>query len=258
MIEKKSNGIAFLQFSILAEIPGLHHGIFTRRGGASQAPFDSLNVCLAVGDSPDNVAENRRAIRRMMHNNPLLFLEQVHGDTVLVYRKDSRRPLDSFRMSPPQGDAVITDVENVNLTIQTADCQAVILYDPKQKIAANIHSGWRGSIQNVIGSTVEKMAREFGSNARDIAAGIGPSLGPCCAEFVRYRQEIPEIFWKYKTNGHYFDFWSLSRDQLMTAGVRENKIEQSRLCTRCRTDLFFSYRAEKTTGRFASVIGFTH
>jgi copper oxidase (laccase) domain-containing protein len=86
-------------------------------------------------------------------------------------------------------------------------------------------------------------------------AGIGPSLGPCCAEFINYREEIPQVYWRYKDADHNFDFWSLSREQLLHAGVPAKNIETSRICTRCRTDEFFSYRAAKTTGRFAAVIG---
>jgi hypothetical protein len=86
-------------------------------------------------------------------------------------------------------------------------------------------------------------------------AGIGPSLGPCCAEFVNYRQEIPSGLWAYRRDTVYFDFWAMTRDQLNAAGVCEDHIETSRLCTRCNSDRFFSYRGEKRTGRFPAVIG---
>ena len=89
----------------------------------------------------------------------------------------------------------------------------------------------------------------------NILAGIGPSLGPCCGEFVNYRKELPEGFWKYGDDANRFDFWAVSRDQLTASGVREKNIHLSRLCTKCRTDLFFSYRGEGTTGRFMAVIG---
>ena len=85
-------------------------------------------------------------------------------------------------------------------------------------------------------------------------AGIGPSLGPCCAQFIHYEQEIPEAYWMYQTRPYYFDLWQLSRDQLIAAGVLGEHITLAGICTSCRTDLFFSYRKEKTTGRFATVI----
>jgi hypothetical protein len=131
----------------------------------------------------------------------------------------------------------------------------VLLFDPIRGAVANIHSGWRGSIDNIIGETVKEMRLRFGCRPRDLMAGIGPSLGPCCAEFLNFRREIPAALWRYRINATHFDFWAMSRDQLLGAGLKEGHIEQSRLCTRCRTDLFFSYRAAKETGRFASVIG---
>jgi YfiH family protein len=162
---------------------------------------------------------------------------------------------DHISNTAPSADALISAAPGKTLAIQTADCQAVLLYDPVRKAVANIHSGWRGSIQNIVGLTVQAMIKRFGSDPKDIVAGIGPSLGPCCAEFIHYRTEIPKEFWPYKNASDYFDFWKLSHDQLTDAGVPGGHILTSNLCTRCRTGLFFSYRKEKTTGRFAAVIG---
>ncbi|MDX2500846.1 MAG: laccase domain-containing protein, partial [Deltaproteobacteria bacterium] len=121
-----------------------------------------------------------------------------------------------------------------------------------------VHSGWRGSIDNIIGRTIEAMQHHFGCHPDAILAGIGPSLGPCCAEFINYKTEIPQEFWRYKDPVDHFDFWAISYDQLLDAGVLAKHIESCQMCTRCRTDEFFSYRAEKTTGRFAAVIGMTN
>jgi hypothetical protein len=99
------------------------------------------------------------------------------------------------------------------------------------------------------------MDERFGCDPGDLRVGVGPSLGPCCAEFINYREEIPPGLWAYRRDSARFDFWAMSRDQLVRAGVREDRIQVSGLCTKCRTDLFFSYRAERSTGRFAAVIG---
>jgi copper oxidase (laccase) domain-containing protein len=87
-------------------------------------------------------------------------------------------------------------------------------------------------------------------------AGIGPSLGPCCGEFRHFRAELPPEVWGYGDEKAYFDFWALSRDQLIAAGIPSDQIHQSRICTRCNTGLFYSYRASHASGRFAAVIGF--
>jgi YfiH family protein len=130
-----------------------------------------------------------------------------------------------------------------------------MLVDPRRKVVANVHVGWRGSINGIIARTLGAMVKRFGCQAHDIVAGIGPSLGPCCAEFVNYKKEIPEKFWSYKDAAHHFDFWAISRDQLVADGVLPENIAISHMCTKCNTELFFSYRAEGTTGRFAAVIG---
>jgi purine-nucleoside/S-methyl-5'-thioadenosine phosphorylase / adenosine deaminase len=120
---------------------------------------------------------------------------------------------------------------------------------------ANIHSGWRGSVGNIIGRTIQVMTSEYSSRPRELVCGVGPSLGPCCAEFVNYRKEIHESFWRYRRPGDYFDFWKISRDQLLTAGVPRGHICVSGICTKCNPHLFFSYRRDSKTGRFATVVG---
>ena len=153
------------------------------------------------------------------------------------------------------GDGLVTHVAGKTLAIKLADCQAVLIYDPIQKVVGNVHSGWRGSIQNIIGRCIETMTTNFGSDPKDMIAGISPSLGPCCAEFINYKTEIPMPFWKYKNSTNHFDFWRISRDQLVGSGVLPDHIELSDICTKCNSHLFYSYRQSRDTGRFAAVIG---
>jgi hypothetical protein len=255
VIEHCINGIPFFEFPNLTGLPGLRHGVFTRRGGCSSGPFQSLNVALSVTDNPKNVGMNRAAIARVMGGGPMVFIHQVHGTGVVVLSQSERGGDDPYPCGVAEGDAVISNVPGVNLAVQTADCQAILLHDPVHGVVGNIHSGWRGSIQNIIGHTVARLTAEFGTRASDLLAGIGPSLGPCCAEFIHYRREIPESLWRYRVGESHFDFLAMSREQLQLAGVPAENMAVSNFCTRCRTDLFFSYRAEKTTGRFAAVIG---
>jgi YfiH family protein len=255
VIEKSVNGISFFEFPNLSGIPGLRHGVFTRRGGYSQGPYQSLNVGLSGDDDPENVIKNRQAIEQVMANGETVFIHQVHGTRVVVFPQMERGANDAGLGVAEEGDAVISNIPGMSLAVQTADCQAILLYDPVRRAVGNIHSGWRGSIQNIIAHTVARMMAVFGTRASDLLAGIGPSLGPCCAEFIHYRREIPESLWHYGVGNNHFDFWAMSRDQLQLAGVPAENIAASNFCTRCRTDLFFSYRREKITGRFAAVIG---
>lgn len=254
MIEKRVNGLCLHEFPNLASATGIQHGIFTRTGGYSQGPYKSLNVALSVGDSPTVVRKNRHTIGRAMANTDLVFINQVHGTRIVVLDQSNDGRREKQPDTGSQGDAIITDIPGKGLVIQAADCQSILLYDPIRHAVGNIHSGWRGSIRNIIGQTVAALTATFGTRPRDLLAGIGPSLGPCCAQFIHYRREIPEPLWSYQVREHYFDFWAMSRDQLITAGVTRENIATSGLCTRCRTDLFFSYRREKNTGRFAAVI----
>ncbi len=257
MIQKKRNNIPFLQFSNLAKFPHITHGIFTRNSGCSEGRFKSLNVGFNTGDDPVAVKRNRKIILQTVQSDDLIYATQVHGTDVLVFSNDDKATDQPEPQSPAKGDALVTNIPKKLLFIQVADCQPILLYDPFKKVIANIHSGWRGSIQNIIGCTIDVMSRSFGCASKNIFAAVGPSLGPCCAEFTNYKKEIPEQFWDFKIGLNHFDFWSISKDQLNKAGVNSENIFISEICTSCNTDKFYSYRKEGTTGRFAAVIGIT-
>ena len=255
MILTHKNGASFYQFESLAQFSEIRHGIFTRHFGNSSAPFASLNVSFGLGDANDHIQQNRRIIARAMGGHDLIYAQQVHGDQVLIMNPDQSPTGDDGSRRLGTGDAMVTATAGKLLMTQLADCQSILLYDTTRQVVANIHSGWRSSIRNIAGQTVNAMQKHFGSDPAHLLAGIGPSLGPCCAEFIHYRKEIPERLWPYKVSKHHFDFWTISRDQLCAAGVSPDHIENSNICTRCNTALFFSYRGEGQTGRFASVIG---
>lgn len=249
---KNDGGIAFYRFQSLSNFPQLLHGVTTRHGGGSRPPFDTLNLSRTAGDAPERVADNRRRVlARFPHTKPV-YLHQRHGRSVAVLDGPA---LPSDDHLPGAADAVVTRRPGRLLAILIADCQPVMLFDPVRGAVANIHSGWRGSVANIVGHTVAVMAERFDCRPADLWAGVGPSLGPCCAEFVHYRSEIPEALWSYRRSGHHFDFWALTRDQLLQAGLQPAHIEIGGICTRCRSDLFFSYRAAKRTGRMGAFVG---
>jgi len=252
VIQKFENGLFVHQFPNLIPFSDIYHGVFTRLGGVSQHPFHTLNVSYHVGDDEKNVLRNRKALIPHIRDSRLVFLKQIHGDQVLVL--DGKISCEDYA-DVRTGDAMITRMPKLFLTIQVADCQALLIYDPIRKVVANVHSGWRGSIKNIVGRTIQKMVADFSCVPNDLRAAISPSLGPCCAEFVHYRKELPEKFWKYKDPSDHFDFWSISRDQLITEGLRPGNIHISQICTKCHTHRFYSYRSESVTGRFAVLIG---
>jgi hypothetical protein len=240
-------GLTAKKFSNLTR-HGIPHGVYARTGGQSPAPYRSLNVGLHVGDSEACVLGNRELIREHLALACLVSARQVHGDRVWVVAAPLGRDVELEGY-----DALVTDRPGIGLMIQQADCQAVLLHDPRTRAVANIHSGWRGSVLNIIARTVEVMQEAYGTRPADLVAAISPSLGPCCAEFRNHARELPADFQSYQVRPDHFDFWAISRDQLLAAGLRREQIEIAGDCTKCDEN-FFSYRRERITGRFASVI----
>lgn len=226
---------------------------FSRRGGVSSGVFSSLNVSFGTGDRAENIECNRRRIKQEMGIERLLSGVQVHGSRIHV--DDGRETAD---IEADGCDGLITDIPGTGLMIQQADCQAVLLYDQAHQAIGAAHCGWRGSVANIIGAIVGEMVHHYGTRPSLLQAYISPSLGPCCAEFVNYRSELPESFYRFQAESRYFDFWRISAMQLMQAGVMEDAIHLPDTCTSCSDD-YFSYRravrsGNPVCGRHASVI----
>ena len=242
------------QFSSLKGLQALNHGIFSRRGGISPPPYLALNTSYQTGDRPEYVQSNLELIRHIMGADQLIFSRQVHGRKSLVI--DRTRPDQTIGHS--EADALITTTPGLGLMITLADCQGAILFDPRLKVLAVVHCGWRGHVKNIYGEVVNRMKNHFHCTPSDIRAGISPSLGPCCAEFKTYRELFPGSFLAFREREAYFNLWDLGQHQLTEAGLELKNIELAGLCTRCRRDLFYSYRGEARTGRFALVALLKH
>ena len=243
MIREEREGLPILRFPSLEQAGGLIHGVSTRQGGVSTGPFHSLNLA-GDQDQPQAVAENRRRLARALGLDRLVSVRQVHG-TRLVDAEEAGEDTEA--------DGLVTTRPGLGLLIKQADCQAVILAAPGQGVVANLHVGWRGNVRNLPGLGVEHLHRHYRVEPSRLWAAISPSLGPCCAEFVNHRQELPPEFARYRVAGDNFDLWQITWDQLCQAGVRPERIETAGLCTRCDRR-FFSYRREGRTGRFGTVV----
>jgi YfiH family protein len=249
-----THGLPVYRFLLLDDCPGLQHAVFTRLGGVSSAPFASLNVSYDTQDDAGDVRENLRRVREATGSASLVYARQVHGGSLLALHE--RPPLDPEIPYPLEGvDGFVSSVPGLTMMVKVADCQGVLLFDPRRRVAAAVHAGWRGSVQNIVGKAVQLMTAEFQCRPADLIAGISPSLGPCCGEFRNWPHELPEHFLPYQVRPSYFDFWAITRAQLVQAGVPGENIEIAGLCTRCHPDVFYSYRGERRTGRFAVTIG---
>jgi len=195
------------------------YGFFDRHGGNGIAPYDSMNVSYGVGDAEETVSANRRRVEEISGFPVFLSAKQVHGNEIYCLTKPLTASLEIEGV-----DALITDQDGVGLMIQQADCQAVLLFDSSKKIIAAIHCGWRGSVANIVARVIRRMKDGFGVAPVQLQALISPSLGPCCAEFINYQNELPAEFAPFMARPDHFDFWQLSKSQLIAAGVRETKI----------------------------------
>ena len=246
-----SNGknIPTLRYPTLSEFPELFHATFTRHGGQSKPPFKSLNISPSVGDAHEDVSDNLALLKTISHAKELLFTKQVHGCSVLVAEQGS-----ACKMGETvEGDAIITNTPGIAIMVMQADCQGVILYDPENGVVATVHCGWRGHVQNILSHVVTKMQSLFGTQAGRLQAAIGPSLGPCCAEFKGYKELFPKHFREFMIRENYFNLWNISVKQLEISGLNKKNIGVAGICTKCETDQFFSYRGEGLTGRFGTV-----
>ena len=248
------DGLPFLTFPAIDGLHTVFHAVFVRYFVNASGDRKPITFGLNGDMSGDLVWRHRRRALRLFNGDRMVFANQVHGADVCCLHQDERNDDGSDHLQRTC-DSLITDAREQALFIQVADCQPVLCADPVNGVVANIHSGWRGSVANIIGRTIEKMKTDYGCRAEHIVCGIGPSLGPCCAEFKHYRKEIPQALWRYRLDGDRFDFWRLSRDQLCAAGILPKHISTGGMCTRCNQHLFYSYRGERHTGRFSSIIG---
>lgn len=235
-------------------IEGFCHGFFQRHHGVGEKPFDSLNISFDVGDKTDFVVRNRKLILKEFGFHKMVAVNQTHG---LDFYEPG--PLDGVfgehSKSKQDADIIITDNPGQLLLIKTADCQPIIIADPEKRVCAAVHSGWKGSVVNVICRAVDTMMKDYDCDPENMLAAVGPALGSCCAEFINYRKEIPEKYWKFRVGEYNFDFRAISKQQLENAGLKSKNIWIDQNCTKCNPDKYFSYRNNKITGRQACVAG---
>jgi YfiH family protein len=191
----------------------------------------------------------------------LRLLHQVHGHDVAVVRQGDPAPAHR-----PDADVIINSDPAVAIGVQVADCAPILLADRTRAIVGAAHAGWRGTRQNVAGTAVRSLHDTFGVDPANLIAAVGPCLGPCCGEMGL------EVVEEFRAAGHsgadidrwftqgprgrpLFDLWRANADQLERAGIEAASIHIARLCTKCRPDVFHSYRAGGAgVGRMAAVI----
>ena len=253
-----SGGPVYYQFDQWAASSALAHGVFTRLGGVSIAPFDSLNVGGTVGDDPAAVQTNVQRIFGALNldADTACTVWQVHSADVVI--ADERAP---GRRWLARADGMVTDKVGLPLTMRFADCVPILFHDPVKQVIGVAHAGWRGTVGEVTRRTVETMQAAYGCDPADVQAAIGPSIGPdhyqVGSEVIEAAQQTfgttEGIIHQADDGTSYFDLWEANRLALLRAGVRQ--IEIAGMSTADHTDEFYSHRAEHgKTGRFCAVI----
>jgi YfiH family protein len=250
----------FYRFEHFTKYPELLHLVTTK---SSDLPY-SFSLALHTGEDHEKIINNRKNLSRLLEtDNPLHYIaaNQTHSDHIKVIQKKESKGWTSLKDTVENCDALITDTENVMLSILTADCVPILLYDKTRKVIAAIHAGWKGTKAQIAAKTVQKMIEVFGSDPKNIIAGIAPSIGSCCYEVgedvAKHFFDSPKAFTK-KGEKYMLNLPFLNEQQLIGAGLVSTHIEMSHICTSCEVDRFFSYRKEKgCSGRFMSMIGLT-
>lgn len=175
-------------------------------------------------------------------------VKQVHGTAGMVLD----RPVQSGQVLSGEWDAILTNQRGVLVTVRTADCVPVLMYDEKTNVVAAVHAGWRGALGGIVRKTVDLLHRRFATEPGTVLVGIGPSIGPCCYEVdeplvghVQARIHAWErLVWRVTGGKARLDLPGLIRQQAVEAGVHGDAIDTVGLCTACRPDLFYSYRRD--------------
>lgn len=250
IIEERQNGdVLYLVYPLLEKTGIVNHGFSTRLGGVSRGACATMNISTTRGDDPEAVEENKKRIAKAIGVKPenMTFTHQTHTTNVTVVRPEDR----GKRF--PETDGMVTDVPGICLVTFYADCVPLYFVDPVKKAIGLSHSGWRGTVNKMGKVTVEKMAEVFGSAPEDIIAAIGPSICRDCYEVSEdvisvFREKFAPEFWDRlfyrKENGKYqMDLWAANLEVLKEAGVKEEHIAVTNVCTHCNPDLLFSHRA---------------
>jgi polyphenol oxidase len=254
-----TDGVRYLTFDIFPR--AVIQAVFTRQGGLSPEPWNSLNVGGTVGDERERVIANRYRSFRALGRDPNSMFDvwQVHSADVVVANAPHPR-----LNNPPEfkADVIVTNNPAVTLFMRFADCTPILLYDPEKRALGIVHAGWVGTLKQAVGEAVKAMQAAYGSKPADLCAAIGPSIGPDhyevgpeVEEQARYvfGSATKALFHTNHGSKPHFDLWAANKLILNRAGVEQ--VEVAGLCTACHPNDWYSHRAQKgNTGRFGALI----
>jgi YfiH family protein len=251
------------------EADGFVNGFSTRLGGVSAMPANALSLAGFNDDAAENILENRRRFLKLFQGDWVLAgCWQVHGaDVRVVQTREDARPAENKQGETVFCDVIVSSASGVLAGVKTADCVPILLGDPVTGAFAAVHAGWRGTLATAVVVAVKRLTEEYDVKSEDLRVAIGASAGACCYEvgsevidaFTSRFADGDKLFTPTRQGHALVDLLQANRDQLVSAGVRLERIHTAPICTMCRTDLFFSYRKEKSVhgkvGRLMAVVG---
>ncbi len=258
----KSGDVVYITFKKLEKTNIVRHIFSTKSGGVSPSPYGPMNMGFYTGDNRENVVKNYELLCDCVgiDTSHLVLSRQTHTNNVKIV-DESHCGVGYTRESFQDIDGLITNRPNVALVTQYADCTPLIFCDPNKKVIATSHSGWRGTVQEIGKVTVEKMVLNFGCKTEDIIACIGPCIHKCCYEvdapvYNEFKKlsylQLNKIFTDNGSGKYMLDMVEANKQILINAGISDDNIEVSDLCTQCSCDMLHSHRA---TGGKRGTIG---
>ena len=248
-----NNGVTFITFPKLRKTKVVNHAFTTRIGGVSKGYFGAMNMSITGGDEKQDVLENYKIICNAagIDYSHLVLSHQTHTNNILtVTENDIGKGI--FRERDYENiDGLITNCRGVALVTQYADCTPLLFCDPVKKVIATSHAGWRGSAAEIGIKTVKRMQEEFGCNPKDIIAAIGPSICADCYEVdtplynafeTLESVDVNSIFKSVDETHFKLDLWEANRQMLIYAGIKEENIDVTDLCTCCNSKYLHSHR----------------
>lgn len=242
---------AYLTAPLLEETGMVRHLFTTRQGGVSRGEFATMNLSFTRGDDPAAVLENYRRVAEALGAAPedVVCTDQTHTANIRRVTAADRGKGVTREKDYQNVDGLLTDEPGIVLAVFSADCVPILFADPARRVIGAVHSGWRGTAGRIGGRMIERMVGEYGCKAEDIRAAIGPSI---CGDCYEVSKDVAEQFAagfgqavrSGRTEGKYqLDLWQANREILLSAGLSEEHIFVTDLCTRCNAEWLFSHRA---------------
>lgn len=206
------------------------------------------NLAYHVGDEKSNVDKNRKALalKYKYDYTKLVSMNQTHGNNVQIVTSSSPRIIDDC-------DGLITNEKDLPLMVMVADCIPILLHDEKNGVIAAIHAGRNSTLLKIVDVTINKMKENFNTNPLDIKAILGPSIQVCCYEVsIELANIVKKSFGSQFVKNRNIDLQAINKELLKQQGVI--KIEDFTICTKCTSNVHYSYRKNNKTGRFAGII----